>query len=248
MNVALNDIDKFIISQRREVGLFAGRKAYESLTKRLSGYIELAQTDAGEAKRVLNELEEIKRSGRAQRKKLYGFCLDYEQTREKPGLPTAEGVMRVKVYSEAEFSGWGDIDSGDLDKFIEEMRAKKTYKDLIRGFMDREGEEKNSAIYKRAGLSRQDFSKIMSPKTKDCKREKLFNLSFGLRLSYEETKKLLRSAGHSFNKSKTGDLIIIYCILNGIYDLDKVNEILYSKGQKPLKISYEPPVNDKFVK
>ena len=50
----------------------------------------------------------------------------------------------------------------------------------------------------------------------------------------DETTDLLKKAGLALSPSSVSDLIIKYCILNGIYDIYEVNGILYEYDQQLL--------------
>ena len=55
--------------------------------------------------------------------------------------------------------------------------------------------------------------------------------ALALELNMEETELLLKKAGFTFSDSIVFDMIIRYCIENEIYDIFKVNDILFSFGQ-----------------
>ena len=56
-------------------------------------------------------------------------------------------------------------------------------------------------------------------------------LGLALELSLEEYEGFLASAGYAFMPSSRFDVIIKYCIMNGIYNLVEVDMILYSHDE-----------------
>jgi hypothetical protein len=84
--------------------------------------------------------------------------------------------------------------------------------------------------YKRAGVSRQVYSRIVS--SNDAKVDKRTTMLFciGLQLSIDEAEILMKSAGYAFSDTIPEDMVFRYCIQNKIWNLDDVNEILIRCG------------------
>jgi hypothetical protein len=84
--------------------------------------------------------------------------------------------------------------------------------------------------YKRAGVSRQVYSRIVA--SNDAKVDKRTTMLFciGLQLSIDEAELLMKSAGYAFSDTIPEDMVFRYCILNKIWNLDDVNEILMRCG------------------
>jgi hypothetical protein len=84
--------------------------------------------------------------------------------------------------------------------------------------------------YKRAGVSRQVYSRIVA--SNDAKVDKRTTMLFciGLQLSIDEAELLMKSAGYAFSDTIPEDMVFRYCILNKIWNLDDVNEILVRCG------------------
>ena len=90
--------------------------------------------------------------------------------------------------------------------------------------------------YKRAGITRQVFSKIRSNKEYKPSRNTAISLAISLHLSLTETNKLLETAGFTLSRSNKADLIIKYFIINRNWKLSEINEALYSFGENPLNV------------
>ena len=101
------------------------------------------------------------------------------------------------------------------------------FRDLLFSFIDRSG-EKDSDVYNRAGIDRRLFSKIRCSESYNLKRENILKLCVSLKLDLNDTNELLESAGYSLSTTNDFDLILRYCFLNNIYDMQIINEYLFS--------------------
>ena len=93
------------------------------------------------------------------------------------------------------------------------------------------------ACYKAANLNRQIFSKIRSSAgeiEKDSyqpNKNTALSIAIALKLPLDESYELLKKAGFTFSKSNKTDIIVEYCIKNNIYEITKVNDILFYYDQ-----------------
>ena len=93
------------------------------------------------------------------------------------------------------------------------------------------------SCYKAANVNKQIFSKIRSSawesETDNYQPTKSTAMSFAiaLKLPLDESKELLQKAGYAFSRSDKTDIIVEYCISNSIYDIFRVNEILFTYQQ-----------------
>ena len=84
----------------------------------------------------------------------------------------------------------------------------------------------NATIYKRAGIDKKFFSKIISTKNYVPKKQTVMALGLALELPLTEYERFLASAGYAFMPSSKFDLIIKFCVLHQIYNLMTVDVIL----------------------
>ena len=90
------------------------------------------------------------------------------------------------------------------------------------------------SIYRAAHISRKTYSAIISNELRPVSKQVAVAFAFALKLSLDEAKELLRSAGHAFSDFMLEDIIYQACIIAGIYDIARVNQILTAHNAKPL--------------
>ena len=93
---------------------------------------------------------------------------------------------------------------------------------------------KDSAIYSRANVSRQHFSKIRNnPQYKPTKATALA-FAIALELDMEGTRDLIGRAGYALTRASKFDLIIMYFIQSGNYNIFDINAALFEFDQSLL--------------
>ena len=102
----------------------------------------------------------------------------------------------------------------------------KSFNEILFSLIDKSG-HKDSEIYKKGYIDRKLFSKIRCNIDYIPRRNVIIKLCLALRLDRTDFNKLLNSAGYSLSNSKF-DHIISYCLDNKVYDIDQVNEYLYT--------------------
>lgn len=97
--------------------------------------------------------------------------------------------------------------------------------------MIRDQNESEVDIYKRAFVSRQHFSKIRSDPNYQPKKSTAIAFALALQLNTRQTDKLLASAGYTLSHSSRFDLIIRFFLEQGRYNLEEINNTLFSFDQ-----------------
>ena len=93
---------------------------------------------------------------------------------------------------------------------------------------------KNSAVYKKANMSKQHFSKIINDPGAKPTKPTAIALALALELDLDGTKDLIGRAGYALTNSSTFDLIIRYFIENKQYNVVEINIALYEFDQSLL--------------
>ena len=89
-------------------------------------------------------------------------------------------------------------------------------------------------VYKRAQIDRKLFSRIRCNKDYKPKKNTAIALIMALELDIYESEELLKLAGLALSPGVRSDLIIRFCIMNAMYDIDKVNDILDRYGESTI--------------
>ncbi len=95
--------------------------------------------------------------------------------------------------------------------------------------------EKDSAVYRRAGISRQLFHQILNKKDYQPTKSTAIQLALGLRLDLAGTQTLLGKAGYALTRSSKADLVVQYFIERKEYSIVTINAALYDCGLPLLK-------------
>lgn len=90
-------------------------------------------------------------------------------------------------------------------------------------------------LYKKAHIDRRLFSKIRSSNEYHPSFGTVTLLALGLNLSSIEYEKLLKSASYSLPQNSYVNITLKYCFDEKIYDVTKVDEILYATSGKLIK-------------
>ena len=113
-------------------------------------------------------------------------------------------------------------------KISEYLNCNKSmsFNELLFSFIDKSG-HKDSELYKKVDIDRKLFSKIRCDSEYIPRRNVIIKLCLALELERNDFNKLLNSAGYSLSNNKF-DQIVSYCLDNNVYELNQINEYLYT--------------------
>ena len=124
----------------------------------------------------------------------------------------------------------------DLKKYLDEQAEDKTtFSGMVLQRIDQLG-KRDSEISKAAGISRSVFSNLRKDNDYQPSRETALALTIVLEMSLEESERLMEKAGFALSDDRRFDQIIRFCIMNKLYDIMDVNELLYESGEQTIVV------------
>ena len=123
--------------------------------------------------------------------------------------------------------------ANSVEQYLKENDKYNDFQTMLFKMID-ERNLKDSDVYNKVNIDRRLFSKIRSDKNYHPSKETIILLGLSLELSEEEITLLLDSASYSLPKNNYFDLIIRFCFINKVYNINEVNELLYDYDCKLL--------------
>lgn len=131
-----------------------------------------------------------------------------------------ERIMSLNIPKETFGKSLDDI-IGNMDEPFNETLLK---------LIDSKGKT-DAEVYRKANIDRKLFSKIRTGNGYMPSKKTIIALAIALELDLEETDSLLGRAGYTLSHSQKFDVIIEYFIISGIYDIYRINEVLFKYDQ-----------------
>ena len=113
-------------------------------------------------------------------------------------------------------------------------KSEKSFNELLFEYIEK-CNISDVELYKKANIDRRLFSKIRSSNEYHPSFGTVTLLALGLNLSSIEYEKLLKSASYSLPQNSYVNITLKYCFDEKIYDVNKVDEILYATSSKLIK-------------
>lgn len=224
MEIALDAIQKFLMSEEIMVYLVV----FDEESTKISG-------------RLFDEIENYVDSQYVEQK------LSFEYSNKKLSLMKLDDDLDEEDFDECE-----DYDDYDVDEDYEtcsksqvksssspfsieslwnrvKLSQKETFQKRLFRLID-EKKQNEVTVYKKAGKTKQFFHKIRCNENYQPSKHTVFAFSLALELSLDETKDLLASAGYAISPGNKFDIIMQYLIEHKVYDIYKVDCILYDFG------------------
>ena len=92
----------------------------------------------------------------------------------------------------------------------------------------------DAECYRKANIDRKLFNKIKNQEDYRPGKTTVLALAIALELPLKEIREMLEKAGFSLSRSSKADLVVLYFLLRGNYNLWEINEALFSFDQKLL--------------
>lgn len=123
--------------------------------------------------------------------------------------------------------------SVSISEYLKDNEKYSSFQTMLFKLID-EKKLKDSDVYNKVNIDRRLFSKIRSDKNYHPSKDTVILLGLSLELNEMEIIELLDSASYSLPKNNYFDLIIRFCFINKIYNINNVNELLYDYDCKLL--------------
>lgn len=124
-------------------------------------------------------------------------------------------------------------DSCMIEDYIVDEKDTLTFSKLVKKIMDEKGLTSKD-IYKNSLINRKLFSALNVNDDYIPSRETAIMYCIALKLNYDDSVNLMKSAGYSFYEYSNFDMIVKYFLDNQIYNIDKINDALYYYTNKCL--------------
>jgi hypothetical protein len=154
----------------------------------------------------------------------------YLLSAEKESRMTGASFELVKYHLETlSFSKLANT----VEQFIAEKKKEETFAVLLKRKMREKGMT-SKETYEGAGIDRKLFSKINTNDGYHPNKNTVIALGLSLKLAEPEMRELLESAGYVLAQSSIADLVILFCVENGIFNVIDVNALLFETGETTL--------------
>ncbi len=105
-----------------------------------------------------------------------------------------------------------------------------TFSETLLALIDESGMT-DAEAYRRANVSRQLFSKIRSDRAYRPSKPTAVAFAIALGLDEASARALIGSAGFALTRSSAFDVIVLFFIEHEIFDVFRLNEVLFAYGQ-----------------
>ena len=149
-------------------------------------------------------------------------------------MPPSSAFRKERKY-EAPRPKFSYAKTGKPQKSLQDVMKNvgENFREMLLRMIDERGLS-DPYVYKRANLDRKLFSKIRCNKDYCPSKKTVLALAIALKLSLDETIDRLSRAGYALSPCSKTDLIVEFCIINEIFDIYEVNDLLFKYGEPTL--------------
>ena len=216
LQIAIAAFSTFLLEHELRICLVvfdgASFRLSEKLFQRVASYID--ENYVRDYAPVTFEAARMRRPSKPQRRQLEQAC---------ESRPAAEDMLPCAPVA----ADWC-ISLEDMLK-----KADAGFTERLLQLIDESG-RKDADIYKKAGISKQHFSKIRNDPHYKPKKPTAVALALALELDLEQTRDLLARAGYALSNSSKFDLIVRYFIEQRNYNVVEINCVLFEHDQSLL--------------
>ena len=231
LQIAVREVTSFLADNEMTVYLIVFNSAAMAVAGKLFGaitayiddvYVDTHYDSAREAQRtqaLRNEAESSKRTSRLESNHPRGLRSLFQSRHKAEPVPNEEAVME-----------WA-APMPSLDEMLAQM--DEGFPAMLLRKID-ERQMTDSECYRRANIDRRLFNKIKNNPGYRPSKQTVLAFAIALKLSLEETREMLSKAGYSLTHSSKSDIVVEYCIINDIYDIIDINQVLFKLDLQPL--------------
>lgn len=121
-----------------------------------------------------------------------------------------------------------------LESITNKQITERTFSELLFHYID-SSNLTDVQVYKKAFIYKRTFSKIRSNKNYHPSFGTIILFSIALKLSTSQFEDLLHSAAYSLPQNSYINITLKYCFDNKIYDIYRVNELIYAVSNKEIR-------------
>ena len=121
-----------------------------------------------------------------------------------------------------------------LESITNKQITERTFSELLFHYID-SSNLTDVQVHKKAFIDKRTFSKIRSNKNYHPSFGTIILFSIALKLSTSQFEDLLHSAAYSLPQNSYINITLKYCFDNKIYDIYRVNELIYAVSNKEIR-------------
>ena len=226
LKIATDTIRDFLFTHDMTVYLVIFDRTSFSISQKLYAHIQAFIDDAYVAPRYDEESE---------RRRRYLNQMAPSDGASVPMMAPAARPPREKKEKAVRPADIAKADAGLREAALEDYlsRLDEGFREMLLRRIDESGMT-DAECYKKANVDRKLFNKIKNQPDYRPGKTTVLAFAVALELPLRETEDMLRRAGYSLSHSSKLDLILEFFITNGVFDIFRINEALFSFDQKLL--------------
>ena len=119
-----------------------------------------------------------------------------------------------------------------LDDHVKNAKRQRPFGVYLRE-LALERDKYRKRLFSVAGISESHWSEVLAGK-KHPSKDMLFRVAIALKLSPDDAFEVVKKAGYILSEDILKDAVINWCLKEGVYDFDEIDDILTKNGLAPL--------------